>query len=60
MSDALRQQFIDQAHSDGAARELALQPDLRQATSSTATAPDHEDEGADFGAKTGKTLTFAE
>jgi len=60
MSDALRQQFIDQAHSAGAARELGSRLDSRQATSSTATATDHEDEGADIGVKTGKTLTFAE
>ncbi|DBA91027.1 TPA: hypothetical protein ACH3X2_004227 [Trebouxia sp. C0005] len=60
MSDALRQQFIDQAHSDGAARELGSQMDSRQATSSTATASDHQDEGADIGIRTSKTLTFAE
>jgi len=60
MSDALRQQFIDQAHSDRAAREVGPRLGLRQATSSTATATDHKDEGAEFGAKTGKTLTFAE
>ncbi|KAL0026099.1 hypothetical protein WJX79_010296 [Trebouxia sp. C0005] len=60
MSDALRQQFIDQAHSDGAAREPGSQMDSRQATSSTATASDHQDEGADIGIRTSKTLTFAE
>ncbi len=60
MSDALRQQFIDQAHSDAAARQLDLRLDSRQATSSTATAIDHENEEANIGVKTGKTLTFAE
>ena len=60
MSDALRQQFIDQAHSAGAARELGSRLDSRQATSTAATATDHEDEGANIGVKTGKTLTFAE
>ncbi len=60
MSDALRQQYVDQAHSDGAARERGSRLDSRQANSSTATATDHEDEEADIGVRTGKTLTFAE
>ena len=60
MSDALRQHFIDQAQSDGAARELGLRLDSKQATSSAATATEHEDEGADIGVRTGKTITFAE
>jgi hypothetical protein len=60
MSDALRQQYVDQAHSDGAARERGSRLDSRQANSSTATATDHEDEEAAIGVRTGKTLTFAE
>ena len=60
MSDALRPQFIDQAHTVGAARELDSRPESRHATSSAATATNHENEEADTGIKTGKTLTFAE
>ncbi|KAL0031432.1 hypothetical protein WJX77_000207 [Trebouxia sp. C0004] len=60
MLDAVRQQFIDQAHTVAAARELGSCLNSRQATSSAATATAHEDEGADIGIKTGKMLTFAE